>query len=220
MLLVVLAVAALLAGCFGGDDDESMTLLDGSPAGEVIELESVDGDVVVTSHVVVPASSVDPRSKAAACLAEWFPDLDAEGQAVVRTGVRTESATFVERGARAVFGCSNTPGPRERGRWCGGSWGQLHAGRLTDPRLTIVCRARDGTPVGFVWMHTGDATRYVAVEQPGYTEVYEVAGELPVRIATVNGVDVERSSATFEVSEHDAEGKRLREQRLEAFVAG
>ncbi len=62
--------------------------------------------------------------------------------------------------------------------------------------------------------------RYVAVEQPEYTEVYEAAGGLPVRIFTVSGVDVETSSATFSVSEHDAEGHRLRDYELQAFVAG
>lgn len=220
MLLVVLAVAALLAGCVGGGDDEPTTLLDGSPAGEAPELEGLDGDVVVTSYAVVPNEAREQGSKTASCLAERFPDTEPGSDAIVRTGLRTETVTFLDAGGRAVLGCSNSPGPREKGRWCGGSHGQLRNGALTDPRLDISCRARDGTPIGFVWVDPGEDTRYVAVSQPEYTEVYAVAGELPVRIATVNGVDVETSSATFEISEYDANGKRLREQTLEAFVAG
>jgi hypothetical protein len=220
MLLVVLAAAALLAGCFGGGDDESVTLLDGSPAGEVLDLEGVDGDVVVTSQLLEPTEALDQGSKTAACLAERFQDTDPGPDAVVRTGLRTETVTFHEAGGRAVLGCSNSPGPREKGRWCGSSYGQLRNGALTDPRLDMGCRARDGTPIGFVWVDAGEGTQYVAVAQPDYTEVYEVAGGLPIRIATVNGVDVETSSATFEISEHDAEGRRLRERTLEAFVAG
>ncbi len=41
-----------------------------------------------------------------------------------------------------------------------------------------------------------------------------------MRISTVSGVDIETSSATFSISEHDAEGRRIREYELEAFVAG
>jgi hypothetical protein len=220
MLLVVLAAAALMTGCFGGGDDESRLLLDGSAAGDGVELEGVDGDVVVTSNHVVPTDSLTADSKAGSCLRERFSDLRAAAEAVVRTGVSTESVTFLELGGGTVFGCSNSPGPREKGRWCGSSYGQLRAGKLDDPRLDIVCRGRDGTPTGFVWVEPGVGTQYVAVEQPDYTEVYEVAGGLPIRIATVSGVDVETSSATFEISQYDADGRRLREQTLEAFVAG
>lgn len=219
MFPVALAVVAL-AGCFGGGDDEAMTLLDGSQAGEPVELEGVEEDTVVTSGVVVPAMSLERDAEAESCLAEHFSTSDPGSDAVVRVGVSTESVTVLEAGGQAVLGCSNSPGPREKGRWCGSSFGQLRSGRLTDPRLSISCRARDGGAIGFAWIQPGEGTRYVAVEQPDYTEVYEVAGQLPIRIATVNGVDAETSSATFEISEHDAEGRRLREQTLEAFVAG
>ncbi len=220
MLLVVLAAAVLLAGCLGEGDDASWTLLDGSAPGEAVDLEGVDGDVVVTSHVVLATASLTSESKAGSCLEERFAELEAGEEVVVRTGVATESVTALERGGHAVLGCSNSPGLREEGRWCGSSYGQFRSGSLTDPRLDIVCRARDGASIGFVWVEPGRGTRYVAVEQPGYTEVYEVAAGLPVRIATVSGVDVETSSATFEISEHDADGRLLREQTLEALVGG
>jgi hypothetical protein len=220
MLLVVLAAAALLPGCFGGGDDESRPLLDDSRAGEAVELEGVDGEVVVTAHVVVPTEALDQGSKTATCLAERFRETEPGPSAVVRTGVTTESVTVHGAGGQALLGCTNSPGPRERGRWCGSSFAQLRTGALTDPRLDIGCRTRAGTPIGFVWVQPGEDTQYVAVAQPEYTEVYEVAGGLPIRIATVDGVDLETSSATFEISEHDAAGRLLREQMLEAFVAG
>jgi hypothetical protein len=222
MLLVVLAAAALLAGCSGGDDAPAATLLDGSAAPQAtVDLEGIEGAVVVTSHSVVSADSEDAESPVATCRDERYADIEASETAIVRIGVATESVTLEEPPDVGILGCDNSAGDREDDRrWCGGSYGELAAGRLNDPRLDILCRTADGTPVGFAWVEPGDGTRYVAVEQPDYTEAYEVAGELPIRIATVSGVDEETSSATFEISEHDAEGRLLREQTLEAFVAG
>ena len=50
--------------------------------------------------------------------------------------------------------------------------------------------------------------------------MYEVAGGLPVRVATTSRVDAETSSAVFDISEHDAAGKLLRSYELRAQVAG
>ena len=46
-------------------------------------------------------------------------------------------------------------------------------------------------PLGFVWVEPEPRAAYVVVEQPGYVEVYAVAGELPVRVATTTGVEIE-----------------------------
>jgi hypothetical protein len=195
-------------------------LLDGTSARELTaELEGVDGVVVLTAATVLPVASIERDSPAGACL-QRFADRDARGSAVMRVGVVTESITFRDAAGRSVFGCANSPGAREKGRWCSGAYGQFRSGRLGDPRLSINCRARDETPIGFAWIEPGANAQLVAVEQPEYVEVYEVAAGLPVRVATVSGVDRERSAATFDVSEHDAEGRLLREYRLEAFVAG
>ena len=91
-------------------------------------------------------------------------------------------------------------------------------GRLRDPRLNIGCRTEDDEMVGFVWVRARRRARYVSVEQPDYVEVYEVASDLPVRVATRNGVQVEGSRATFDLFEHDANGQLLRRYRLEAAV--
>jgi hypothetical protein len=74
--------------------------------------------------------------------------------------------------------------------------------------------------MGFAWLEPGSDTHYVTVEQPGYVEVYEVAGNLPVRVVTTTGVDLERSQASFRITEHDANGALLRRYVLRAVVAG
>ena len=92
--------------------------------------------------------------------------------------------------------------------------------RLRDPRLSIGCLTEDDDMVGFVWVEPGENTRYVSVEQRDYVEVYEVSSDLPVRVATRDGVQVEGSRATFDLYEHDDDGGLLRRYRLQAAVAG
>jgi hypothetical protein len=134
--------------------------------------------------------------------------------------VHSESVTFQDASGRGIFGCDNSPGPRENNRrWCGSAYGQLYGKRLRDPRLDILCGTTD-EPVGFVWVHPSPGVRYVSVEQPGYVEVYEVAGDLPVRVATISGVEYEGSRATFDLFEHAADGSLVRRYRMEAAVAG
>ena len=74
--------------------------------------------------------------------------------------------------------------------------------------------------MGFAWVQPSPTTRYLIVEQLGYDEVYQVVGDLPVRVATASGVQIDGSRATFDLSEHDAGGRLLRKYRLEAAVAG
>jgi hypothetical protein len=130
--------------------------------------------------------------------------------------------TFRDDAARWLLGCDNSAGPREGDRrWCGAVSGRLYGGRLRDPRLSIAsCSTADGESIGFAWVQPDPNTRYVAVEQAGYAEVYETAENLAVRIATTSGVVFEESGARFQVSEHDAEGRLIREYELEARVAG
>ena len=74
--------------------------------------------------------------------------------------------------------------------------------------------------MGFVWIEPEPTAMYVVVRQPVFAEVYEVAGELPVRVATTTGVEIEGSRATFDLREHAADGRLLTAYRLEAAVAG
>lgn len=221
-LVACAALAGALAGCAGDGTRRPETLLDGSPARSVpVELEGLDGPAVLTSVEVVVPPDLGPTARVLSCLRERALGLTPAGAAVERVGVSSESVTFLAASGRAVYACDNGPGTREAGRrWCGSSYGELVGGRLLDPRLDLGCTATGGRPMGFVWVEPGAETRYVAVEQPGYVEVYEVAAGLPVRVATTSGVSLEDTRATLVVSEHDGEGRLLRRTRLEARVAG
>lgn len=176
----------------------------------------------MTAVRVVQSSQAEQAERSASCLKRGRGDPPVPtGASVERIGVHSETVTFLDESGRAIFGCDNSEGPREENRrWCGGAYGQLFDGRLRDPRLGIGCLTEDDEKVGFVWVQPGPNIRYVSVEQPGYVEVYEVAGRLPVRIATRSGVRVEGSRATFDVFEHDSDGRLARRYRLEAVVAG
>jgi hypothetical protein len=194
--------------------------MDGSPAHPPpVELEETDEPTILTRERVIEIADVPRESLGASCIRERRQDLRPQAVLVERVGVRGESVTL--RAGSRLASCDNSQGPREESRrWCGGSFGQLYRGRLRDPRLDIGCRTRRGEPMGFVWVEPREVTRYVAVEQPGYTEVYAVAGGLPVRVSTTSDVDIDRSSAVFQVSEHDTGGGLVRRYRLEAHVAG
>jgi hypothetical protein len=138
---------------------------------------------------------------------------------IQRIAVTTETVTL--RHASDLSGCDNTRGPREGNRhWCGTSSGRVDGGHLSDPRLDIVgCRTSQGELVGFAWIEPGAGVRYVVVDQPGYAEVFEVAGGLPIRVPTID-VQVEGSRASFRISEYHATGMLVRRYTLEAVPAG
>lgn len=222
MWLPLVTVTALVSACDGKDPAVPTTLMDGSPVREApVELEGVDLPTVLTTVRVLREARSRPGTASAACLDHRHRGLDVAGPAIERVGVSSESVTFRESSGGGIFGCDNSPGPREDDRrWCGGAYGMLHSGRLRDPRLSIGCRTRDEMPVGFVWIEHEPSAEYVVVQEPGYAEVYEVAGGLPVRVATTTGVEIEGSRASVEVREHAANGGLLRQYRLESAVAG
>jgi len=219
----VLAVAVgVSAGCGDGDGAPDR-LMDGSvAAAPPVELEDVEQPAVLTKVRIVQPSERAGEERSASCLQRGRGSERPRGSSVERIGVHSETVTFEEESGRAIFGCDNSPGPREENRrWCGGAYGQLYGGHLRDPRLSMAgCRTADGDPMGFVWVEPEPQTRYVVVEQPGYAEAYEARGRLPVRIATTSGVIIEGSRATFELSEHDRTGRVLRTHRIDARVAG
>jgi hypothetical protein len=196
-------------------------LMDGSEAAEsAVELKGAKSPALMTKVHVVDVDDVESGSLSADCLRATEEETTPSSPLVERIGVSSETVTL--RSGRGLYGCDDTPGPRENGRrWCGSSFGRLYSGRLRDPRLDIAgCRTVNGTPMGLAWVEPGPITRYVVVRQPGYSEVYETAGGLPLRIASTTGVEVEGSRASFEISEHDASGRLLRRYRLDAAVAG
>lgn len=196
--------------------------MDGSPARDVpVELEGVDQPTVLTLVRVVRTAERQPDTASASCLRGRNWGIRAAGPSVERVGVYSASVTFRQVSRRGIFGCDNSPGPREENRrWCDGAFGRLYGGHLRDPRLGLGCSTSDGERMGFVWIEPVHEARYVSVAQPGFAEVYEVAGGLPVRIATTSGLSADPLGATFHVSEHDADGRLLRRFQLDAVPAG
>lgn len=195
--------------------------MDGSPVREApVELEGVDVPTALTKFLSRAAGD-GPGTASWSCLHGRSRGMDATGRSIERVGVSSESVTFRESSGRGIFGCDNSLGPREEDRrWCGGAYGVAHSGHLRDPRLSIGCQTRDEKPMGFVWIEPEPDAMYVVVAQPGYAEVYAVAGTLPVRVATTTGVEIDGSSASFDLREHAADGTLLGAYRLEAAVAG
>lgn len=220
--LVLLLATAAAVGC----SEESAPpgrLLDGSPAPTLpMRLEGVEPPVVSTRVQSYDLRENRQVPSIRSCLQQFEGFARPASPLVARIGVHAETMTFRDDAGRRLLGCDNSAGPREGDRrWCGAVSGRLYDGRLRDPRLSIAsCETSEGQLVGFAWIQPDPNARYVAVEQSGYAEVYETAGDLPVRVATTSGVIVEESGARFEVTEHDTAGDLIREYELEARVAG
>jgi len=146
----------------------------------------------------------------------------ARGRVLVvdRMGRATRSLTVTQRGSRAIFACDKTGVPLERREWCGSSAGRLRNGRVTDPRLNVVCVDRGGRHVAAAFVNPVRGARWIGVDQGSYTELYPTAGRLPVRIASTRGVDYGRARATFLITQIGVGGRVLVRSRLAAQVAG
>ena len=195
-------------------------LIDGSPTRvQPLEFEGIDAPAVSTKVRVLSVARLERGSRAERCLHGRFTDRRASASVVVRTSVELISVTAENASGTVVVGCFDSAGKRrENGRWCGRAYGRLSAGRLTDPRLDVLCRTRAGAQIGTAWVEAAERARYVVVSQNGYAEAYETGGGVPVRIASTR--DVDGSRAAFDISEHGADGGLLRSYRLEAYVAG
>lgn len=220
-LLFVGAVALFfVTGCRSDRPPEH--LLDGSKAlPPPVELEGVEQSAVLTRVRVLSAEDAEAGSPARTCF-RTRGNVRPITPVVERVGVLAKTLTFRDNSRRWLQACDDSPGRTDVNRtWCGGAAGRLYGGHLRDPRLNMAaCSTVDGDPMGFAWVELDPKSKYLVVEQARYAEVYETAGDLPVRIATVSGVSIEGSRATFELSEHDGTGRVLRTYRLEARVAG
>jgi hypothetical protein len=186
-----------------------------------VRLEGVGGPVVSTTVTVLDSARLERGSVPERCVHGPFAERRIDGLVATRTDVDTVSVTVEDASGTGLLGCVDSLRPRdENRRWCGTVYGKLAAGRLADPRLDILCVTRDGEPIASAWVEAGANARYVVVSQAGYAAAYEIAAGLPVRITSTRDVDTSRARATFEVSEHGADGVLLRRYRLEAYVAG
>jgi hypothetical protein len=216
LALVLLAVA----GCTGDAPPPPTRLSDGSPARPPpVTLSGVDGPRIATRARVVPPGEAKRHAATAACIGSRGAVADVAVERIDADGL---TVTFRDPEGESLYGCDSddrSGGGTNGERWCAHAFGLLAAGRLRDPRLSLGCRDTDGRPVGFAWVQPSADTAYVVVSRDGYSAVYPVAGGLPVRVGTEN-VDIESSSATFDVAEHARDGRRLRVYELEAAVSG
>ena len=139
---------------------------------------------------------------------------------VERIGRVARSLTIVRRGSPEIFACDATGVPLDGSVWCGVSAGLLRGGGVTDPRLGLLCRNRDGGHVASAFVNPLRRARWIAVEEGRSTELYPTAAGLPVRIATAHDIQYGRARATFRVTQLDARRHVLARGRLFARVAG
>jgi len=211
--VAVLGLAIMLTGCGGSGSPPQ--LIDGTPTQPPAVALQTSGPQIATEVRVVDFTAAR-RSRIARCLA-GASERPAPRSIVERTGVNGSTVTFRTTSGHDIVACDGTLGRS----WCGRALGHLHDGHLLDPRLDLAgCSTATGDPLAFAWIQPGRRSRFVAIEQSGYAEVYEVADRLPVRVTTTQDIDPGTSSARFDVSEYDATGRRLRSYTLDARVAG
>jgi hypothetical protein len=218
-MLGTLVVLTALAGCGGGDSPPQ--LVDGSTAARLpAELDGLD-DAVLTRTEVKNETDLD-QDEYEAC---GVPADGGDRTVVERTGLHGSSLT-IESGS-LLHGCDKIPDPLTAedpdlpfgGIWCASPNGRIDAGVLNDPRLDL-CTNTDSELTGFAWVEPQPATKWVVISDAGKREVYEVAESLPVRVTTMEGVQLESSRASFDIEEYAADGSKLREYVLETGVAG
>jgi hypothetical protein len=212
--LVSMGLLGVTLGCGGDARPVPTELIDGSLAQPPpIVLEGVREPTLQTVVHRTTVGMARMGSRATSCLAPYVED-HRGGSVVERIGASGSSVTLVTRQGHVARACDAVDGA-----WCGRAFGRLDQGRLPDPRLSLTCREPSGRPVGFAWIQPVSAARYVVVHGPGYAEVYRTFAGQPVRVTTLEA-DLVTSDATFAVSEHGGDGRRLGAYELDAHVAG
>jgi hypothetical protein len=214
-LLSIALIACVVSGCDSAGRPER--LLYGERAAEFRPVH----DSVITIGRVLRGTTLGRRFTK--CVDGFrFTSVAPDARVVERIGVFGESLTFADRRGRMVYACDggmDAAGERSP-PWCSSSAGRLFEGRLLDPRLDVACRDRRGRPLAYAWIEPVAAARWIGVDQGPYTEMYEVLAGLPVRVGTQKHIELDRSRATFEITQYDVEGRELVRATVEAGVAG
>lgn len=212
-LIVVAALGVIAAAC-GARHGPPARLLDGSPAAR---FDPVGNSVIARSRVV------QLGDRAADCLsAADRANVAADSSAVERVGVDSESLTFAGRDGAVVYACDGgvDPAGERKAPWCRAVVGELDHGHVLDPRLDVICRDRRRRPLAYAFVEPAPGARWIGVRQDGYVELFEVLGDLPVRIATTRGIDADNARTMFALTQYDADGGELVHGEMEASVAG
>jgi hypothetical protein len=135
---------------------------------------------------------------------------------VERIGVNGRTITFLMPGF-LIAGCDRNPRARTtQNPWCGGSGWTLKNRRVSDARLDICTDRRGRALVAFGWINAVPRAKWIVVDQPGFREVYPVAGRLPVRVSTVSRIG---TPTTFRTTQYDARGVLLVRREVKASIA-
>jgi hypothetical protein len=212
-LVLLVIAAALPCGCDRSRTARPERLLYGEAAQRLAPVH----DSVVTIGRVLDGTALGGRF--ASCKPDGVP---LDSTVVERIGVFGESLTFADEDGKTLYSCDGgTDAAHEREPpWCGASAGRLFSGKLLDARLDILCRDRNGKPLAYAWVEPATGVRWIGVDQGSYIELYEVVGDLPVRIASMREIDLAGARATFAVTQYDDRGNALITGELEARVAG
>jgi hypothetical protein len=175
------------------------------------------------SGAVATSARVRPAGELARTLSECRgrgPREWRRGTLVVeRRAGRRRTLSFRSADGRFLDACDSIGVRIEGRRWCASSTGALYDGRLRDPRLTL-CQPSRGGPVAFIWVAPRPRARWIGILQGRRTELYRIAGGLPVRVSSDRHVRISGSSATFFVRQYDERGRLIGRETVVARVAG
>jgi hypothetical protein len=211
-LLVALFGVCLLAGCGSGRPKQ---LLYGQAAAE---FRPVAGSVISIARGLDAATLGGRFSLCAERIG--LRVLPRSTLVVERIGVFSESLTFRDPRGRTLYACDGgvDPAGENQPPWCGVSVAVLQRGRLLDPRLDVLCRTKHGHALAYAWIEPIAGSHWIGVDQGSYSEMFEAAGGVPVRVATRR--NIVGSHATFAVTQYDVHGRELVKGTIEAAVAG
>jgi hypothetical protein len=145
------------------------------------------------------------------------PEAGGQYPVVERIGYHGRSVTFLV--SRSVIaGCDRSPRARGvNGPWCGLAGWRFADHRVTDARLDLCYKSRGSPAAAFGWINPVRHAKWIVIDQPGYREVYPVAGGLPVRVSTVKGLG--RRPTVFGTAQYDARGVLLVRRKVVAVIA-
>jgi hypothetical protein len=208
---LIAAVVAVGVAVACGGQQRPLTLVDGTRA--------VAPPPQLPRNSILSRTEIVPWSDLLDALRSSCPGLRPELRVVERTGIDGASVTFRDSDEPGLLACDMARGSYELDPWCGFSAGRLVDGRLVDPRLDL-CQTPSGEVTAFAWVEPMSDARWVGVDQGSYSELYEVAADLPVRIASTRDVHLEGSRASFDVTQYDENGREVAMRTVEAAVAG
>lgn len=212
-LCALVSALALSADAGAG---HRITLIDGSRAPHVPKVLEARGPHLVMTKVRLgtvrsmrPSLTRCPDARTA----------ERGAPVVERIGLNGRSVTFLVSRTE-IAGCDRDPSARRFvGPWCGLAGWAYAGGRVGDPRLAICFDGRSKPLIAFGWINPVPRARWIVIDQPGYREVYPVAGGLPVRVSTVSGLG-RAGAAVFHTAQYDRQGVLLVRRKVVAAIAG